>query len=329
MFGSHLSIAGGLHQALLAAAELNLQTVQIFTRNQRRWDAPPLKNPEVCRFRAEADRLGITRIVAHDSYLVNLAAGDEQLRQKSIAAFTGELQRCSQLGISFLVTHGGSHGGAGEARGIRRLIDSLNEALAAAADKRVIVCLETTAGQGAALGWRFEHLADIIAGVRDPERLGVCLDTCHVLAAGYDITTEQGIRRTISEFDRIIGLNRLRVIHVNDSLKPLGSRVDRHAHIGLGHVGLPAFAYLCRDARFLPIPKILETPKETAPDGRPWDQINLSILRALAAGKAAPFAGSGRRSEAGVPPHRAAGRRPRAVGGRAAKAAQRRIKGRP
>ena len=328
MFGSHLSIAGGLHHALLAAAELNLQTVQIFTRNQRRWNAPPLNKPEVRRFRAQADRLGFSRIVAHDSYLVNLAAGDEQLRQKSIAAFAGELNRCARLGISFLVTHGGSHGGAGEARGIRRLIDSLNEALAAA-DKRVIVCLETTAGQGTALGWRFEQLADIIAGVRDPERLGVCLDTCHVLAAGYDIATEQGIRGTMSEFDRIIGLNRLRVIHLNDSRKPLGSRVDRHAHIGCGHVGLPAFSYLCSDVRFLPIPKILETPKETAPDGRPWDQINLSILRALAAGKKTPLDGSGRSPQAGVQPHQAARPRPRVAGGRAAGSGQRRIKGRP
>jgi deoxyribonuclease-4 len=287
MFGSHLSIAGGLHQALLAAEALHLQTVQIFTRNQRQWTAPPFREDAVLQFHSEASRLGFRQIVAHDSYLINLAAGDAPLRRRSIAALAGELERCDQLGIAFLVTHGGSHGGAGETAGLRRMIDSLERVFKQTASRNVILCLETTAGQGTALGWKFEHLRAIIEAVRAEHRLGVCLDTCHILAAGYDITTERGMAATLRQFDCIVGRDRLRVLHLNDSLKPRGSRVDRHAHIGRGCVGLPAFSYICRQKRFAAIPKILETPKGFAPNGRLWDQINLDILEKLAAGKPA------------------------------------------
>ncbi|HMD55352.1 MAG TPA: deoxyribonuclease IV, partial [Phycisphaerae bacterium] len=147
------------------------------------------------------------------------------------------------------------------------------------------ICLETTAGQGTSIGWRFEHMRDIIAGLKNPDRLGICMDTCHILAAGYDVTTPDGVSRVFEEFDRVIGFDRLKVIHINDSRKPLGSRVDRHEHIGRGCVGLPVFASICRDGRLKDIPKILETPKATAPDGRAWDTINLEVLKALAAGK--------------------------------------------
>jgi len=285
MFGSHLSIAGGLYRAVDEAQSLGFQTVQIFTRNQQQWRSPPLPADAIDRFRAAMTAAGFTKAVAHDSYLTNLAATDEQLRQKSIAAFSAELQRCDQLGVGFLVTHSGAHGGAGEGVGIQRIVDSLNIVLEQNTGGSAAICLETTAGQGTSIGWRFEHMRDIIAGLKNPDRLGICMDTCHILAAGYDVTTPDGVSRVFEEFDRVIGFDRLKVIHINDSRKPLGSRVDRHEHIGRGCVGLPVFASICRDGRLKDIPKILETPKATAPDGRAWDTINLEVLKALAAGK--------------------------------------------
>ena len=285
MFGSHLSVAGGLYKAVVEAHGAGLQTVQIFTRNQQQWASPPLLPEVVERFRAEVIRADFPCVVAHDSYLTNLAAGNEELRQKSIHSFAMELKRCQALGIQYLVTHTGAHGGAGESEGITRIVASLQQVLGL--DKRgsTIICLETTAGQGTSLGWRFEHLRDIVTGVRNADRLGVCVDTCHIFAAGYDISTPEGAVETFAEFDRIIGFDRLRVMHLNDSRKPLGSRVDRHAHIGRGMIGLAAFRYVCQNAAFQKIPKIMETPKETAPDGRPWDQINLGILQALQRGE--------------------------------------------
>lgn len=284
MFGSHLSIAGGMTNALAEARLLNLQTVQVFTRNQQQWVAPPLDPDAVAAFRAELANLGFDQVVAHDSYLINLASADSELRLKSIAAFANELERCHQLGIKYLVTHMGAHGGSGEAVGLANIITSLRQVLLRAAGD-TIICLETTAGQGTCLGYKFEHIADVIAGVGENARLAVCLDTCHILAAGYDITTTEGTEKVLAEFDRIVGLNYLRVMHLNDSKKPLGSRVDRHTHIGYGFVGLPAFAAICRNSRFAQIPKILETPKETAPNGLPWDRINLDILIALTKGE--------------------------------------------
>ncbi len=289
MFGSHLSIAGGLHHAIEEAQKLNLQTVQIFTRNQQQWKSPDLLPQAIADFRQAADAAGFSQLVAHDSYLVNLAAPDQQLRNKSLAAFTNEIQRCDTLGIRYLVTHGGSHGGAGEDEGLSRLTESLRAAFAATPGSAVTVCLETTAGQGNALCWRFEHLARIIQDLGKPARIGVCVDTCHILAAGYDITSEAGMANVWQEFDRVVGLDWLKVMHLNDSLKPWGSRVDRHAHIGRGHVGLGAFRFICRHPQLHHIPKILETAKEDAPDGRPWDVINLEVLRALAANKTVKF----------------------------------------
>jgi deoxyribonuclease-4 len=284
MFGSHLSVAGGLYKAVVEAQGLGLQTVQIFTRNQQQWASPPLLPEVISDFRAAVAKAEFPCVVAHDSYLTNLAAGNEDLRQKSIQCFALELKRCHRLGIQYLVTHTGAHGGAGEAEGIARIVASLRQVLELDPHGSTMVCLETTAGQGTSLGWRFEHLRDILSGVPNADRLGVCVDTCHIFAAGYDISTAQGAAQSFDEFDRIIGLDRLRVMHVNDSLKPLGSRVDRHAHIGRGMMGLPAFRYVCQHPVFANIPKIMETPKETAPDGRPWDLINLGILQALGHG---------------------------------------------
>jgi deoxyribonuclease IV len=302
MFGSHLSIAGGFHNALLDAERLGLETVQLFTanprqlavgrmiahfftKNQQQWHANPLASDAVALFRQHAARLGFTQIVAHDSYLINLAAVDPALRDKSIAAFSREIDRCNQLGIAYLVTHPGAHCGQGEDIGLEKIIAAYNQIMQEHPGPGVTVCIETTAGQGSCLGCTFEHIARILKGVARPERFGVCLDTCHVLAAGYDIRTARGTTKMLDDFDRRIGLDHLKVFHFNDSKKPLGSRVDRHTHIGHGHVGLAAFRTIVRDPRFKQIPKILETPKEKAPDGRDWDAINLEVLWNLARGK--------------------------------------------
>ncbi len=285
MFGSHLSVAGGLYKAVVEAVGLGFQTVQIFTRNQQQWASPPLLPGVITDFRAAVAKAKFSCVVAHDSYLTNLAAGNEELRQKSIQCFALELKRCHQLGIQYLVTHTGAHGGAGEPEGIARIVASLRQVLELDPRGSTTICLETTAGQGTSLGWRFEHLRDIFGAVPNADRLGVCVDTCHIFAAGYDVSTPDGAAQTFEEFDRIIGFNHLRVMHLNDSLKPLGSRVDRHAHIGRGMMGLAAFRYVCQHPAFTKIPKIMETPKEIAPDGQPWDLINLGILQALERGE--------------------------------------------
>ncbi len=284
MFGSHLSIAGGMTNALDEARELGLQTVQVFTRNQQQWTAPPLTQQATSAFRARLAELGFDQVVAHDSYLINLASADAELREKSIRAFANELDRCEQLGIKYLVTHMGAHGGNGEAAGLANIITALRQILLRA-PSGTIICLETTAGQGTCLGYKFEHLAEVLAGVGDTSRLAVCMDTCHVLAAGYDITTSQGIEQVMGQFDRTIGLKHLRVMHLNDSKKPLGSRVDRHTHLGHGFVGLAVFRFICQNPQFAQLPKILETPKDLAPNGEPWDRNNLDVLLALTAGR--------------------------------------------
>lgn len=290
MFGSHLSIAGGLDRALIEAEALKLDTVQIFTRNQQQWRIPPLDNEIVAIFRQHAQRLHFDRIVAHDSYLINLAAEDVGLREKGIEALAAELDRCERLGVFALVTHGGSHGGAGESVGVARLVESVNTVLNKT-NSRTLLCLETTAGQGASLNCRFEQIRDVMAGVRDAQRVAVCMDTAHIFAAGYDLQTAESTSRVLEEFDRAIGLNRLAAMHLNDSLKPLGSRVDRHAHIGRGMIGPAAFSVMVRHPRLGQLPKILETPKGTAPDGRPWDTVNLELLKTLQAGTAPDSAG--------------------------------------
>jgi deoxyribonuclease-4 len=302
MFGSHLSIAGGLHKALLAAEILKLETVQVFTqspqswglqsvtvqnqtKNQQQWAAKPLDDATISAFRTHADRLGFQKIVAHDSYLINLATADPLLWEKSIAAFREEMCRCDQLGIAYLVTHPGAHCGSGEACGISRVIDALNRILDEDKNGKVTVCLETTAGQGSCLGCSFDHLGTMRQGIHHHHRVGICVDTCHILAAGYDITTEASTRAVLEQMDQAFGLDHIKVWHLNDSKKPLGSRVDRHEHIGRGCVGVEGFRVICQDARFKDVPKILETPKDPAPDGRDWDEVNLELLRGFAAGK--------------------------------------------
>jgi deoxyribonuclease-4 len=217
---------------------------------------------------------------AHDSYLINLASPDPDLYRRSIEAFVAEVQRAETLGLRYLVTHPGAHMGAGDAAGLGRVVQALDEVHQRCAGYRVQILLETTAGQGTALGHRFEHLQYVLESVREPGRLGICLDTCHVLAAGYSLAPERDYRATFRAFDKLIGLSWLRVFHINDSLKPLGSRVDRHAHIGRGHLGLEPFRLLVNDPRFRNRPMILETPKESE-ESDDMDAMNLSVLRGL------------------------------------------------
>ena len=277
-FGTHMSVAGGLANAVSASVELGCETVQIFTKNANQWAGKPLASADIENFRRAVRSAGLHYPTAHDSYLINLAAPDDALFGKSIAAFTDELERAESLGLSYLVTHPGAHTGSGVEAGLARVVAGLDEAMARCAGFEVKVLLETTAGQGTTLGARFEELAAILSRVRQPERFAVCFDTCHVFAAGYPLAEEADYAATFAQFDDMIGLQKLNLFHMNDSVKPLGSRVDRHAGLGLGEIGLEAFRRLVTDPRFQDIPMILETPKEDAAGGA-MDAVNLGILR--------------------------------------------------
>lgn len=277
-FGAHLSVAGGLHNAVSAAVELGCDTLQIFTKNASQWKAKPLLDEEIRRFRSAVQDAGVRYATAHDSYLINLAAPDDALYRKSIDAFEEEMRRAESLGLDYLVMHPGAHTGSGEDAGLARVAAALDECHARCPQFHVMVLIENTAGQGTTLGYRFEHLAAIIDAVKNPDRLGICFDTCHAFAAGYPIATPRGYASVFDEFDSILGLERLKVFHMNDSVKPLGSRIDRHAGIGLGHIGRPAFRRLVTDPRFRGLPMILETPKE-GDAGQSMDAINLKLLQ--------------------------------------------------
>ena len=277
--GSHLSIAGGLHHALLAASAHGFEAVAMFLRNQMQWKSRPLGAEAVTQFKRVRKAVGIAAVVAHGSYLVNLA-GLAPIRRKSIRAMIEDLDRCGRLGVEYLVIHPGSRRRAGE--GIDLIARALNEIFAACGHRRPKILLETTAGSGNTLGRSFEELAAILARTDRPRRVGVCLDTCHIFAAGYDIRTPAGCEKTLDEFDRIVGLDRLRAIHLNDSRRELASRVDRHAHIGLGEIGLRGFAALVGDPRLDGVPMILETPKGLDDHGRQWDAVNAEIIRNMA-----------------------------------------------
>lgn len=277
-FGAHMSTSGGLHKAFAHGERAVCDTVQIFSKNQQQWRGKPLGEAEIALFKAEQQRSGLGPLIVHDSYLINLASPKDELWEKSIAAFADELERCAALGIPYLVTHPGAHTGAGEAAGLAREALAINRLLDTGVGGDVVILLETTAGQGTCLGHRFEHLAELIAGASHPERLAVCVDTCHLLAAGYDIRTPEACAATFAEFDRVIGLERLKAFHLNDSQKELGSRVDRHAQIGAGCVGLAGFRAIVNDPRFAGLPMILETPKG---DDLAEDIANLALLRSL------------------------------------------------
>lgn len=281
MFGSHLSIAGGLHRAIEQAEQLGLRTVQIFTRNQRQWNVKPLTKEQTALWKQHLKASGLKKPVSHDSYLINLANPDPKTHARSMKLMTDELQRCEALGIGYLVAHPGAHLGEGESAGLKRIARSLDQLHENLPGYKVRTCLEITAGQGTNLGYTLEHLRDIIDAVREPDRLAVCLDTAHALEAGYPLDSEEGARQFLREVGRTVGLRTVKVWHLNDSKTPRGSRVDRHAHIGQGHIALDAFAVIVNHRGFASVPKILETPKEDAPDGTPMDTVNLNMLRSL------------------------------------------------
>jgi deoxyribonuclease-4 len=279
LFGAHMSVAGGYHNAVTAARDHDCTALQIFTKNSNQWAAKPLTEEDVRLFRRTLRQSKVRQTIAHDSYLINLASPKEDLFRKSVEAFVVEMERAEALGLRYLVAHPGSHAGTDEATGLNNVARALDEVHRRCAGFRVRVLLETTAGQGQSLGHRFEQLAFILGAVAGPERLGVCLDTCHVFAAGYPLAPESDYQETMAAFDRVIGLKRLCAFHVNDSKKLLGSRVDRHAHIGQGCLGLEPFRLLVNDPRFRDRPMILETPKEEG--GQDMDAINLGVLRGL------------------------------------------------
>jgi deoxyribonuclease-4 len=285
--GAHLSIAGGLPRAVDRAQATKCQALQIFTKSVGQWRARPLPDEEVARFRARVRASGIAPVVAHNSYLINIAAAEPALRARSIAALAEEIDRAERLGLAGLVMHPGSYTSGSESEGLRLISVALSEILAARPRGKVKVLLEHTAGQGTNLGHRFEHLAAIIEQLRGSRRLGVCLDTCHLLTAGYDICSAEGYDQTFRDFDRIVGLDRLALFHLNDSKRPCGSRVDRHEHIGKGCLGLEPFRRILNDPRFADLPMLLETPKLETPESRrksdadPWDRKNLRTLRKL------------------------------------------------
>jgi deoxyribonuclease-4 len=280
LLGAHMSIAGGHVNAVHAAVEAGCDIVQVFTKNNNQWYAKPLTDVDVNRF-AEAVRVSGLRVCfAHNSYLINLASPDPALWKKSIDALVVELQRCELLGLRYLVSHPGSHLESSIDEGLRRVAAGLDEAHRQVPRATVQVLLEITAGQGTNLGHRFEHLAQILEHVREPDRVGICFDTCHAFAAGYAMGTPRQYEATMGELDRVVGLRRVKAIHLNDSKRELGSRVDRHEHIGRGHLGLAAFRCLLNDPRFRHVPMCLETPKGSE-DGTDLDVVNLATLRGL------------------------------------------------
>lgn len=280
ILGAHMSIAGGYYKAVEAAQRADCDCVQLFTKNNNQWRAKEITDAEAERFQTALAENGITHPIAHDSYLINLASPDDTLWAKSVEAFRVELLRAEKLGIPYVVMHPGAFTTSSEEAGIARIVKALDQVHRRTEGIRASTLLENTAGQGSNLGWRFEHLAAILAGVRESERLGVCIDTCHAFAAGYPLGTPREYRSTMDEFDRTVGLERVKAFHLNDSKRPLGSRVDRHEHIGRGELGLAPFRHLLGDARFRDTPMYLETPKEND-DGEEMDVVNLRTLRGL------------------------------------------------
>lgn len=280
LFGSHLSVAGSFTRAVDDAVKLGCQTVQIFTKAPNQWRGRPIVEEESIEFRKAIRRAKLKLPLAHDSYLINLASCDDALYRRSVEAFVEEIQRAELLGLSYLVTHPGAHMGSGDEVCLANVVRALDEVAERTKDTKLKVLIETTAGQGTHLGWRFEHLQTILTGVADAKRLGVCVDTCHVFAAGYALDPIKEYRQTMQELDKVVGLKWVKAFHLNDSKKPLGSRVDRHAHIGQGEIGKEAFRNVVNDKRFAKLPMILETPKEND-----MDVVNLALLRKLQSAK--------------------------------------------
>ena len=276
--GAHMSIAGGLSKAIERGESIDCTAIQIFTKNSNQWQSPPLQERDIKTFKARRDSWGGGAVFAHDSYLINLGSPDEVLYRRSLSAFQNEYDRCEALGLDFLVMHPGAHVGAGEEGSLAQIARAVKEVLNHSPKGKTLILFETTAGQGSNVGYRFEHLRKLLDGGGPSERLGVCLDTCHVFAAGYDLRTKKAYEETMKEFDRTVGVNRIKAFHLNDSKKGLNCRVDRHEHIGKGAIGLEAFRSLMNDERFSRVPKVLETPKG---EEMAEDVMNLSTLRRL------------------------------------------------
>ena len=281
LLGAHMSVAGGVSKAFERAASIGINTMQVFTKNQNRWQQKPTPQKEIDRWFELQAQTGIGPVVSHAAYLINLGSPDDALWEKSADALVDELTRAEELGILGVVLHPGAHMSAGEAAGIARIAAGLDRAHAATRGYKTLTLIENTAGQGSVLGYRFEQLRAMLDGVAEPARIGFCLDTCHAFAAGYDIRTPETYAETMAAFDQLLGLKRLKCFHFNDSKKGLGSRVDRHDHIGSGLLGLAAFGFILNDARFAGVPKLLETPKS---EDMHEDVENLTVLRGLIEG---------------------------------------------
>jgi len=280
LIGAHMSIAGGIYNAFLHAEKAGCRTVQLFNKSSNQWAPKTLETDEIERFHCEAERTGIKPVVSHTAYLINCASPDPHLHKRSVGSLGIEYTRCGTLEVDYLVMHPGAHTGSGVEAGSARIAKGINRVFDKHPGVRTVICLEATSGAGSIIGGRFEELQAIIAQIEDLSRIGVCLDTCHIFSSGYDIRTETDYRKVMRQFDTIIGLDRLKVWHFNDSVGDLGSHKDRHAHIGQGKIGPGAFQSILRDRRMARVPKILETPKT---DGdREMDNVNLALLRRLA-----------------------------------------------
>jgi deoxyribonuclease-4 len=278
LLGAHMSIAGGLHRALGRGREIACSVVQIFLKNQLQWEAKPYAQTEISEFKAAWRSAGMRAVFAHASYLINLAAAPPLEWRRAVNAFHDELERAEALGLPFVIIHPGSHKGLGLEDGVRRIANALDELTARTRGYRVMVLLENTAGAGATIGRTFEELAAILDRVRNAERIGVCLDTCHLFAAGYDIRSRDGYAAAMARCQRLIGLDRVRAFHLNDAKQSLGSGLDRHEKIGRGHLGRDAFRWLLNDRRWREVPMVIETPKEPEPRA---DRQALKLLRSL------------------------------------------------
>jgi len=274
--GAHVSVSGGMARALARAAELGCTAMQVFVKNQQQWRGRELRTPDLASFRQARGALAVRHSMAHASYLVNLATPDDALLERSLDAMHDEMRRCAALGVPLLVVHPGSHRGAGEAAGTRRVASALRSLLALPGAGSVSILLECTAGQGSSLGHTFEQLARMLEEAGKSPRLGVCIDTCHLLAAGHDYRSAAGYEGVFRELERVVGIERVRAFHLNDSKGPPGCRIDRHAEIGAGHVGRAAFRRLLRDPRFAGMPMVLETP-----GGQEGYRRNLILLRRM------------------------------------------------
>jgi deoxyribonuclease IV len=281
LLGAHFSIAGGLHKAIFTASKYGCTALQIFTKNSNQWKERTLTDEDIERFNEARELTGIEIICSHTSYLINLGSPEKSKFNRSIKALKHELLRSSQLNIPYVIMHPGSHMGKGEENGLQRVAPGINRTFDATPETTCRLLLETTAGQGSNLGYAFEHLARISELVKAKERIGFCFDTCHTFAAGYDFSTKKAYQKTMRAFDKILGLDRLCAIHLNDAKKGLGSKRDRHEHIGKGTIGIDAFRCVVNDSRLKDVPKILETPKGKGKGRVDYDRMNLRLLRSL------------------------------------------------